>query len=318
MAGYVQIRGEELIYDERVEALSDAAYRLYMMSFFSQQRSMIGLIRWTPGDMIPRARGWTREGAEEALNEAVGAGLVAYDPEARLLFNPRVADHHPIRGYKQAKGAATLLAELPDSKLLVPILEKVLPELEAALGAKNKDGKEYERAAETVEALKARLKNLTKAKPDAPMEGVSEKSAPEDQGGQKPDTPIEGVSIGDSIEALIPVSIPLSIGACKGVSIPVSRGHQEATPTDGMLDDGGPICGLPLNSPDGGIDGGIDTLSMGVSGGYPSRGHARAGASNPNPKSKETPLTPLAPDDSAGKNKAKRRGKESAYAKLGG
>jgi hypothetical protein len=328
LAGYVQIRGEELIYDEAVEALSDAAYRLYMNSFFSQQRSMIGLIRWTPSDMIPRAQGWDREGAQKALEEVVGAGLVAYDPDARLLFNPRVAEHHPIRGYKQAKGAATLLAELPDSPLLVPVISQVLPELETA--PKGKSGKESERAAETVEALKARLERLTTPGPDTPMEGVSEESAAEDSGEQKPDTPMEGVSIGVSIESLIPVSIPLSIGVSKGVSegvsIGASRGHEEATPTDGMPDDGGPICGLPLNSPDGGIDGGIDTLSMGVSGGYPSRGRARAGASksNPNPKSKETPQTPLAPDDGGSgqgdgstESKPKRQGRKSPYAGLG-
>ena len=112
MGGFSAIRGEILDYDRRVEALSSDAYRLFMMTFYSRGRTMLGVMRFVPADAVPRVRDWAEPDARAALDELQTAGLVDYDEDARLLFNPMALDFAPIRGLNQVRGAVATLRRI--------------------------------------------------------------------------------------------------------------------------------------------------------------------------------------------------------------
>jgi hypothetical protein len=98
---------------------------------------------------------------EQALEELVQAGLVQYDAEARLLFNPYALDFAPVRGINQVRGAATVLRELPDSEVMIPALSHVLQAAQAERAeraARSKDAPGD--LSQIIQELEIRLKGL--------------------------------------------------------------------------------------------------------------------------------------------------------------
>lgn len=160
MSGYTTIRGDVLDYDRRVENLSSDAYRLFMLTLYSPQRTILGVMRWVPGDAVPRARAWDEAQVLQALAELVDAGLVLYDPAARLLFNPMALEFSPIHNANQVKGAATALAGLPDSPVLLAPLAQVL---EVAQGLDPKTARDLAEIVARLRVRRANLERLTTA-----------------------------------------------------------------------------------------------------------------------------------------------------------
>jgi hypothetical protein len=143
-----------LDYDRRVENLSSDAYRLFMLTLYSQQRTMLGVMRWVPADVVPRVRAWDEATAVAALEELQGVGLVAYDQDARLLFNPMALEFSPIRSVNQVKGAWGALQYLPDSPVLLPAARQIMAAAEALDPSAARD------LPEIVIRLRARLAGL--------------------------------------------------------------------------------------------------------------------------------------------------------------
>ena len=124
--GYCTIRGENLSYDQRVEALSDRAHRVLMFAFYGPGRTSLGLRRFRLADLLSFAPTWTINKAQDALNEVVEAGLVAHDKDAQLLYLTVQFDHSPLVGVKTLQGAAKKLEEFPDSPILLPAINHML------------------------------------------------------------------------------------------------------------------------------------------------------------------------------------------------
>ena len=255
MAGYCTIRGDVLDYDRRVEALSDPAYRLFMLTLYSRGRTMLGVMRFVAADALPRVRGWDESTAVAALAELQGVGLVAYDEEVRLLFNPLALEFAPIRGSNQVKGAAVALRDFPDSPVLLPALRQVLEAAKAA--AQGKDpGRELP---EIIAELQRRGETLSRLSPaaeppargfDAPLEPPSRVvEAPSEPPSRGLDAPSQGAS---------------------GVG-PLYSGLGKEPPT---------YCGQ-APPPAGGLQGGSEGASRGLQGGsegisdFSSRARAR-------------------------------------------
>jgi hypothetical protein len=128
-----------LDYDRRVENLSSDAYRLFMLTLYSRGRTMLGVMRFVAADAVARVRAWDEGAVQAALNELLSSGLVEYDQEARLLFNPMALEFAPVKGLNQVRGALAVLREFPDSPVLLPALEHVMAAAEAESRGKARD-----------------------------------------------------------------------------------------------------------------------------------------------------------------------------------
>ncbi len=111
-----------------------------MFCFHGPGRTLLGLRRFRPQDVLPFLPGWSVQQARETLEELVKAGLVLYDPEQRVLFVTVQYEHSPISGIKSLQGAIKALEDFPPSPVLRPVVEHLwtgLAEAGAAMsGAK--------------------------------------------------------------------------------------------------------------------------------------------------------------------------------------
>lgn len=293
MPGYCTIRGDVLDYDPRVEALSSDAYRLFMLTLYSQQRTMLGVMRWVPADVVPRVRAWDESAAWAALEELQGVGLVAYDQEARLLFNPLALEFSPIRSVNQVKGAWGALQYLPDSPVLLPAARQILEAAEALDPSAARD------LPEITARLRARLSTLerlagARQSPGIPMPTPC--PPPADPMAMASDTPG------------IPIATPchthgdgVAMGS-QGVSDGVSMGIQAGG------DDGATYCGQSADQPQ------VHTHGIPMAMGSSRVGaHARPDSDSlPIPKPEEPPQTPPPETARATAGAAEAKGKGDA------
>ena len=138
MAGYFTIDGDKFFYQAKVEGLSDEAFRLHTFCLCGPGRTMLGVRRFTVPDAAARFPHWKADTLNQALAELEAAGLVIYDRETRLLLATLTFEHAPIKGYKSLNGAARRLTELPDSPVLVPVINHMLAEAAAAKSGASK------------------------------------------------------------------------------------------------------------------------------------------------------------------------------------
>ena len=188
--GYCTIRGENLSYDQRVEALSDRAHRVLMFAFYGPGRTSLGLRRFRLADLLSFAPVWDTETARAALNEVVEAGLVAHDEDAQLLYLTVQFDHSPLLGLKTLQGAAKKLEEFPDSPILLPAINHMLQSASASY-------KEYEekRNQSSMYALKTIILAL-RARRERILAGQKKQENPKNP---NPDAPSMGDTGLDSV-----------------------------------------------------------------------------------------------------------------------
>jgi len=282
VSGYATIRGDVLDYDPRVEALSSDAYRLFLLTLYSRGRTMLGVMRFVPADVVPRVRAWDEATAKAALAELEGVGLVTYDPQARLLYNPLALEFSPIRSANQVRGGCAALADLPDSPVMLPAARVLLASAEALDPATNRDRAEL---VATIEARVAALERLAAGPPNTPGHGMP-------------------MGIDTPGEPMATPCAPHAQGYAMGIDTPghgVGMGSQAG---DGQTTTscGGESSATTWPPHAHGYAMGIDTPGDGVD----PRARARPDPSpNPNPKPEEPPQPPLAAQAGQGRGKTK-------------
>ncbi|MHB1314241.1 MAG: DnaD domain protein [Christensenellales bacterium] len=115
--------------DEKVLALSCDGRYLMLYLLTSKHRNLIGCYR-LPRSYAREDMGLPQKRFSAAWNELLTTGMVGYDCETKTVLLKNYLRHNPIDGPKQAAGAITRLSALPDSPLLLELLQQVERELQ--------------------------------------------------------------------------------------------------------------------------------------------------------------------------------------------
>jgi|GEM_PF-3123569 len=111
--------------DPTIRSLSERGRLLMLYLLTCRHRTRLGLFVLDPGYAAADLQ-WDREEMETCLQELVEKGRIEYDPDHRCVFLPRFLKYNTLENHKVVTGARAELGSIPDTPLLVPLLDAIV------------------------------------------------------------------------------------------------------------------------------------------------------------------------------------------------
>lgn len=115
-------------FDEKFTTLSDDAKLIWFFLLTNPRGTMLGIAVQGQSDMA-EFLGWTTKRFAEPFAELLRERLIAYDERTRTLYLRNFLKYNPIENENQAKSAAKLLEEIPETSPFIQEVKRFLEPL---------------------------------------------------------------------------------------------------------------------------------------------------------------------------------------------